>query len=112
MLGTMQKLLFPGLCKQVWKLTASLVLSFLVMAANDASSALQAEFLLLSLLPFCFMYPKPMLGLVWCWFEFLLFCWIFFPQTKVIKSYWNCFFFGYQKIESNCGGEGVLECHF
>lgn len=47
----------------------SLVLSCLVMAGNDPSSALQEEFMLLSLLPFCFIYPKLVLGfgvlLVW-----------------------------------------------
>lgn len=47
----------------------SLVLRCLVMAGNDPSSALQEEFMLLSLLPFCFIYPKLVLGfgvlLVW-----------------------------------------------
>lgn len=71
----------------------NLVLSFMVMAAADPSSALQEEFLLLSLLPFCFMYPKLMLGfgvlLVWVFVILLDF---FFFQTKVIKCSWNYFF--------------------
>lgn len=91
--GEIQKLPVQGCASRSGSQQAdTLVLSCLVMAGNDPSSALQEESVLLSLLPFCFVYPKLVLGfgvlLVWV---FVILLDLFF-QAKVIKSSWNYFF--------------------
>lgn len=79
------------------------------MAANDPSSAMEEEFLLLSLLPFCFMYPKLMLafGVLLVW---VFVIWLDFSPPKLkLSKVLGITFFIHQKIESNCGEECVLE---